>query len=93
MSNQVCDTCEGLGYIENSCGICRGSGEGMYDGSTCYSCKGSGVETIECDECDKCNECSELLEDCVCLEPKLNEFEYNQACDLREREIDRRFEP
>lgn len=24
------------------CGACNGSGEGMYDGSRCYSCKGSG---------------------------------------------------
>jgi DnaJ-class molecular chaperone len=24
------------------CPTCRGSGEGMYDGSTCYKCKGTG---------------------------------------------------
>lgn len=37
-----CDTtddCNG----EEICGNCNGSGEGMYDGSTCWSCKGSGV--------------------------------------------------
>lgn len=26
------------------CPDCNGSGEGMFDGSTCHSCKGSGVE-------------------------------------------------
>ena len=26
------------------CGICHGSGEGMYDGSTCQYCKGQGLE-------------------------------------------------
>ena len=26
------------------CSGCSGSGEGMYDGSTCYKCHGSGVE-------------------------------------------------
>jgi len=24
------------------CPACNGSGEGMYDGSTCYKCKGTG---------------------------------------------------
>ncbi len=28
---------------EYLCGACNGSGEGMYDGSTCGSCKGSGI--------------------------------------------------
>lgn len=28
---------------EDLCGQCNGSGEGMYDGSTCRSCGGSGV--------------------------------------------------
>jgi hypothetical protein len=32
------------------CGSCNGSGEGMYDGSTCHMCKGSGCEpTVRCD--------------------------------------------
>jgi len=26
------------------CPQCNGSGEGMYDGSTCHACHGSGVE-------------------------------------------------
>ena len=29
------------------CWACRGSGEGMYDGSRCRDCGGSGVERIE----------------------------------------------
>jgi len=29
------------------CSACSGSGEGMYDGSTCYKCKGCGVEPRE----------------------------------------------
>jgi DnaJ-class molecular chaperone len=34
------------------CSWCSGSGEGMYDGSTCQKCKGSGVEPVEKDEDD-----------------------------------------
>ena len=30
---------------EEICQACSGSGEGMYDGTTCSSCKGSGVAT------------------------------------------------
>lgn len=26
------------------CGHCNGSGEGMYDGTTCSACGGSGIE-------------------------------------------------
>jgi len=29
------------------CNGCSGSGEGMYDGSNCYKCHGSGVEPVE----------------------------------------------
>jgi hypothetical protein len=29
------------------CSGCSGSGEGMYDGSTCYKCHGRGVEPVE----------------------------------------------
>ena len=32
---------------EEICSGCSGSGEGMYDGSTCYKCHGSGVEPVE----------------------------------------------
>ncbi len=28
---------------EQYCGQCNGTGEGMYDGTTCYACKGSGI--------------------------------------------------
>jgi hypothetical protein len=30
-----------------TCSVCNGSGEGMYDGTRCRSCKGSGVERRE----------------------------------------------
>lgn len=32
------------------CPHCDGSGEGMYDGSSCYSCRGTGVERDEEDD-------------------------------------------
>ena len=32
------------------CSACSGSGEGMYDGSTCYKCKGNGIEPRERDD-------------------------------------------
>lgn len=31
------------------CSWCSGSGEGMYDGSNCRKCYGSGVEPVEKD--------------------------------------------
>lgn len=31
------------------CSGCNGSGEGMYDGSSCYKCHGSGVEPCKKD--------------------------------------------
>lgn len=33
-------------YCENAplCSPCHGSGEGMYDGTTCYWCMGTGVD-------------------------------------------------
>ena len=34
------------------CPQCAGSGEGMYDGTRCRSCGGSGVERTERDEPD-----------------------------------------
>ena len=33
-------------YTDEICPDCNGSGEGSYDGSTCRSCKGSGVERM-----------------------------------------------
>lgn len=32
---------------ESICPVCRGSGEGMYEGTKCHSCGGSGVERCE----------------------------------------------
>jgi len=32
------------------CSGCSGSGEGMYDGSSCRKCHGSGVEPVEKDD-------------------------------------------
>lgn len=29
------------------CGACNGSGEGMYDGSRCSECKGTGGSSLE----------------------------------------------
>jgi DnaJ-class molecular chaperone len=34
-------------YEDNMCIVCNGSGEGMWDGSTCSSCKGLGVKIRE----------------------------------------------
>ena len=31
---------------EDICSACNGSGEGMYDGSTCYKCRGAGIEPV-----------------------------------------------
>lgn len=50
----ICPEClEHCSFIEDEeyeqemgpplCTLCNGSGEGMWDGSTCSSCKGSGV--------------------------------------------------
>lgn len=30
--------------FQNLCTSCNGSGEGMWDGSTCSTCKGTGVK-------------------------------------------------
>ena len=37
---------------EEICPSCNGSGEGMFDGTRCRSCGGSGVERTERDEQD-----------------------------------------
>jgi DnaJ-class molecular chaperone len=31
-------------YEDNLCTSCNGSGEGMWDGSTCSTCKGKGIK-------------------------------------------------
>ena len=39
-----CSECEGTGEVDDPiCTQCDGSGEGMYDGTKCGLCKGSGV--------------------------------------------------
>lgn len=35
---------------DDICSGCSGSGEGMYDGSNCYKCGGSGIEPVEKDD-------------------------------------------
>lgn len=52
MSKFICKECEGEGRIEDTCGHCAGSGEGMHDGSRCRVCRGHGVQWSDCDECD-----------------------------------------
>ena len=37
---------------QSYCAACNGSGEGMYDGSSCRICGGSGVEPYEKDPDD-----------------------------------------
>jgi len=37
-------------YEDEICSACSGSGEGMYDGSTCYKCRGYGIEPVEKDD-------------------------------------------
>ena len=38
---------------DNICPACSGSGEGQYDGTTCYSCKGSGVDRCSAEADDE----------------------------------------
>jgi hypothetical protein len=46
---EYCENCNDEGWTSEICPSCSGSGEGLYDGSRCFNCKGSGVETIICD--------------------------------------------
>lgn len=48
----VPDTIQSDDPSDNLCGQCNGSGEGMYDGSRCSSCHGSGVEQEQEDRRD-----------------------------------------
>lgn len=45
---EVCEHCQDEGTL--ICSTCNGSGEGMYDGSTCRTCKGKGEVPCECTE-------------------------------------------
>lgn len=63
-----CPECES-GMVEAHCGHCNGSGEGMYDGSRCRICKGSGDAAYECEKCGgsgeveiECPECGRSVE-------------------------------
>jgi len=47
----MCDECNDTGVIEERCTMCNGTGEGMFDGSTCNICHGKSVEYLKCD-CD-----------------------------------------
>lgn len=39
----ICDECgEERCYCVEICDSCNGSGEGMYDGSSCHACRGRG---------------------------------------------------
>jgi len=45
---------EGVAYMVEEeeyepliCGVCMGSGEGMYENTTCYYCRGKGLERKE----------------------------------------------
>ncbi len=42
----TCELCKDEGTL--ICSTCNGSGEGMYDGSTCRTCKGKGEVPCEC---------------------------------------------
>ena len=39
----VDDEPEDIGEYDYICSRCSGSGEGMYDGSTCQECRGTGA--------------------------------------------------
>lgn len=41
---------EAVDEEDDICSGCSGSGEGMYDGSNCYKCHGSGIEPVEKDD-------------------------------------------
>lgn len=56
----------------------------MEDNENCLDC---GFHSTEC-VCDYCEECGEQLEDCECEEEELP----LSFCDLKDREIDMRYE-
>lgn len=33
--------------VEEICPVCRGCGEGMFEGTRCYNCNGSGTVLVE----------------------------------------------
>lgn len=48
----ICHDCSCSGLQDYLCPYCGGSGEGMTDGSTCWSCKGKGTERDTCETCE-----------------------------------------
>ena len=46
-----CPVCNGEGQIEEHCGQCDGSGEGLHDGTTCRQCGGAGGRHERCESC------------------------------------------
>lgn len=42
-----CNLCEN-GIISGICAVCNGSGEGRFERTTCYACKGSGEQWAYC---------------------------------------------
>ena len=70
-----CKNCDGNGGIEGLCGHCNGSGEGIYDGSHCSICRGSGVSYDSCSYCYGTDgEVEPVCSDC---DKDLTEDEYN----------------
>lgn len=45
----MCEKCDDLGYIDDVCKLCAGTGEGQGDGSFCDICNGRGIEYVTCD--------------------------------------------
>jgi len=50
-SKTSCPDCDGLGFIDEHCNACNGSGEGMSSDTLCRKCGGMGVEMSECETC------------------------------------------
>ncbi|MFZ9218867.1 MAG: hypothetical protein ACO23F_05770 [Candidatus Limnocylindrus sp.] len=53
-------------YEEMTCASCSGSGEGMFDGSRCYTCGGSGVMPLFHCEAGDSAWTSEPPDECLC---------------------------
>ena len=52
---------------EKYCGVCAGSGEGMYDGTRCHACGGTGIERDYDAEyehqCERADHYNDMMED------------------------------
>jgi hypothetical protein len=58
----TCPECHG--DDEPICSCCSGSGEGMWDGSRCSTCRGKGSVHIDCETCDGEGEVDASCRDC-----------------------------